>query len=234
MKTYFFIFLCLVVCNTASSQSAHALLRSGDLKYDNEDYLIAEEEYRKSLEENNTLKGTYNLGNAIYQQKRFDEAIRHYSKAADLAKDNNVKARAFHNLGNALYAKQNFQESIDAYKNSLRADPQDLETKFNLSQAQKQLKIQQQQQQQQQDSDSNEGENEQEQQQEGDKEQQEQQQEQQPVGQEQDEQEQQPKPKNLSKEEAQQLLDIMDEEERKVQEKVKKAQAKPSKSSKDW
>ena len=233
-------FLVILMLGKINAQSAHSFLRSGDLEYDNDQYQLAEEEYRKSLLEKNGIKGTYNLGNAIYQQKRFDEAVKHYMNAAEMAKDNTTKANAYHNLGNALYAQQDFQESVNAYKNALRLNPKDVETKFNLGQAQRQLRIQQQQQQQQQQqsSDSEEGENEpddqQQQQDSGEQQDQNPQQQQQPVGNDQEEQEQQPQPKDLSKEEAQQLLKIMDEEERKVQEKVKKAQSKPSKSSKDW
>lgn len=238
MKTHLILFFAFLFSLSAFAQTSHSLLRSGDLSYDNDDYQTAEEEYRKSLATENSTKGAYNLGNSIYQQKRFDEAIRHYTTAAESAKNNKVKSNAYHNLGNALYAKQDFQESINAYKNALRLDPKDLETKFNLGQAQRQLQIQQQQQQQQQNSDSKEGENDpddQQQQQEGEQQQDQQPQEQQqPIGNDQKEQDQQPQPKDLSKAEAQQLLEIMDEEERKVQEKVKKKQSKPSKSSKDW
>ena len=238
MKTYLIIFFTLCLGISSFAQSSHTLLRSGDSAYDKDDYQAAELGYRKSLEDKNSTKGAYNLANSIYQQERFDEAIRHYTTAAESAKDNTVKSNAYHNLGNALYAKQDFEESVNAYKNALRVDPKDVETKFNLGQAQRQLQIQQQQQQQQQNSDSKEGEEEpddQEQQQEGEEQQDQQPQDQpQPVGDDQKEQDQQPQPKDLSKEEAQQLLEIMDEEERKVQEKVKKKQSKPSKSSKDW
>ena len=112
-----------------SLKPAHSLLRNGDTAYDSDDYQAAEEEYRKSLEENNTTKGAYNLGNSIYQQKRFDEAIRQFTNAAETAKDNTTKSKAYHNLGNALYGKQNFEESVNAYKNALRLDPKDVENK---------------------------------------------------------------------------------------------------------
>ncbi len=218
---------------TAFAQSAHSFLRSGDQEYENDNFQLAEEDYRRALEEKESLKGAYNLGNSIYQQKRFDEAIRHFGKAAEMAADNRTKAKAFHNLGNALFGKQEFDKSIDAYKNALRLNPKDVETKFNLGQAQRQLRIQQQQQQQQNSDAQEEQQQEQQQEQAGNEQQQSQPQEQQSVGNEGKDQAQ-PQPKDLSKEEAQKLLEIMDEEERKVQEKLKKAQSKPSKSAKDW
>ena len=79
MKTYLITFFILLFSVSIFAQSSHTLLRSGDLSYDNDDYQAAEEEYRKSLEEKNSTKGAYNLANSIYQQKRFDEAIRHYT-----------------------------------------------------------------------------------------------------------------------------------------------------------
>jgi len=139
MKAYILVFITLFFSGALLAQSSHKLLRSGDNAYEDDNFQAAEERYRKALEEKNTTKGAYNLGNSIYQQKRFDEAIRHYSNAAETAKDNTTKSKAYHNLGNSLYAKQDFEESINAYKNALRLDPKDVETKFNLGQAQRQL-----------------------------------------------------------------------------------------------
>ena len=102
MKVYLVLFFTLFLGISTFAQSSHKLLRSGDASYDNDDYQVAEEEYRKSLEEKNSTKGAYNLANSIYQQKRFDEAIRHYTTAAESAKDNTVKSNAYHNLGLSL------------------------------------------------------------------------------------------------------------------------------------
>ena len=230
--------LCLFLAgNVIQAQSSHSLLRKGDKSYLENDYQEAEAQYRKALKDEPDLKGKYNLGNAIYQQERFDEAIKQYAEAAEKADDPGVRSSAFHNLGNAHFLKQEFDKSVDAYKSALRLNPKDVETKYNLAQAQRMLRLQQQQQQQQQEQQDQENQEEQEQQQQQQQEQQEQeqqQQQQQDSEQEQQQQQQEEAAQDLTKEEARKLLEIMEEEERKVQEKMRKAQAKPSKSAKDW
>ena len=211
-----------------AAQSAHSLLRKADEYYKSGDYTLAEETYRKAVQKANAAQGNFNLGNAIYQQSRYEEALQQFETAARQSKDDKGRSAAFHNLGNALYQQQQYDKSIDAYKNALRLDPEDLETKKNLALAQRKLIQQQQQQQQQQEEQNQEEQQEQEQQQ------------QQQQNQQQQNQEQEPSPSNaeeqrdLSKEEARKLLEIMEEEEKKVQEKVKKGQAKPTRSKKEW
>lgn len=226
----------------AKAQTAHKYHRSGDRQYMQGDYSEAEEDYRRSLLEDDTESARYNLGNSIYQQERYDEAIKYYEEAARTATDDRVKSRAYHNLGNSLFYQQEYDKSVDAYKSALRLNPKDVETKENLAMAQRLMQIQQQQQQQQQqegESEENEDQQQQQQQQEPQEDQQQQQNQQQQGDDQQGEQEQQEgeaeqQPKDLSKEEAQQLLDIIEGEERKVQEKMRKADKRPSKSEKDW
>ncbi len=267
----------IFLANTTFAQSAHGHLRNGDASYKSENFTTAEEHYRKALEKDgNSEKGKYNLGNAIYQQQRYDEAVKHYSEAALLAKDDELKAKAYHNLGNAhIYNAQNKQQdpeaqddamedlksAVEAYKNALRLNPKDMDTKNNLGLTQQVLKqIQQQQeqqqqqqqgepsddeqdqdqQQQQQEQQEGESQENQQQQQEGEQgEEQEQQQQQQQEGEQGEEQEAQgaeeAEEKDLNKEEARKLLEIMEDEERKVQEKLRKAKTKNAKHpDKDW
>ena len=200
---------CLFFCSGLYAQKDHSLLRKGDKDYKSQDYGEAEEHYRKALEKKNTSKGNYNLGNAIYQQDRYDEAVRRYENAISSTSDEATRAKAYHNLGNAYFNQEDYEKSVEAYKNALRLNPKDLETKINLAQAQR-LKLQQQQQQQQQQQDQEqeqqeEQEQQQQQQQNQDQEDQQQQQQQQSDQQQQQEQEQEmQKEKDLSKEEARQ------------------------------
>ena len=240
MKKLFICILALTITATqALAQPAHSFLRKADKSYQKEDYNGAEENYRKSLEEEYTEQGKYNLGNAIYEQDRYEEAMQHFEEVTESAADNGVKANAFHNLGNAHFLNQEYDKSVEAYKNSLRLDPKDMDTKKNLSMALQQMRLQQQQQQQQ---DQNENEDQDQEQQ--DQQQQEQQQEQEDQEQ-QDQQEQEQdqnqdqkqeqeseemEEKDLNKEEAKRLLEIMEEEEKKVQEKMRKAAGKKTKS----
>lgn len=226
-----------IVTGAFAQRGAHKWLRQGDKAYTNNQYPQAEEEYLKAQIKNNSTKGAFNLGNTIYQQERYQEAIEHYEAAAQAAKSPAVKGMAYHNLGNAYFQAQELEKSIEAYKNALRQRPNDQETKVNLALAKKQLQMQQQQQQQQQQNNENEDnqeQQEQQQQQQQDQEQQEQQQQAQNEQNEQEEQKEQQASEDLSKEEAEALLKIMEEEEKKVQEKVRKAKGKPSKSKKEW
>ena len=135
------------------AQSAHRLLREGNEAYKSDAYAGAEEAYRKSLEANSTARGHYNLGNAIYQQGRYDEAVRRYEHVIGNTDEAEVRAQAYHNLGNAHFQAQDYEKSVEAFKNALRQQPGDRSAQYNLAQAQRQLKMQQQQQQQQQQND---------------------------------------------------------------------------------
>ncbi len=237
-KTLFILVLCFI-SQLIFAQTAHKLLREGNKAYKEDDFAKAAEDYYKALAKDpSNIKGKFNLGNATYKNDGYDEAVRHFSSAAELAKDNQTKADAYYNLGNSLFKKAQAEEgkglekSVEAYKNSLRLNPNDMDTKKNLALTQRLIQMQQQQQQQQQQQEDQEQEQEKQEQQE----QQEQQQQQQQQNQEQQEEQEQPQeqPKDLSKEEALELLKIMDDEEKKVQEKMRKAKGNGKKPDKDW
>lgn len=225
------IFACFGL--TSFAQSGHQYRMEADQKYRENDFQKAEESYRKSLIEESSVNGTFNLGNSIYQQQRYEEAIKQYLDAANSAQNNQLKSHAYHNLGNAYFNNQDFKNSIDAYKNALRLDPQDIDTKQNLALAQRKL-IQQQQQQQQSQPQNENQENEQEKQEQQQQEQQQQQGEQDDGQQQQQEQEKEMEQKDLTKEEAEKLLQIIEQEEQKVQEKMRGEKKKKTKSAKDW
>jgi len=225
------------------SQTAHDLLREGNQAYKENNFSKAAEDYYKALAKDPTnIKGKFNLGNATYKNNGYDEAIQHFSSAAALAKDDKTKADAYYNLGNSLFRKaqadqgKGLEKSVEAYKNSLRLNPEDMDTKKNLALTQRLIQLQQQQQEQQQQQQDQNQEEQKEQEKQEKQEDQQQQQDQQQDKKEQEEQKQpQEKPKDLSKEEALELLKIMDEEEKKVQEKMRKAKSKGKKKpEKDW
>ncbi|RLD22145.1 MAG: hypothetical protein DRI69_02025 [Bacteroidetes bacterium] len=221
----------LLFAATANAQSAHKHKRSGDLMYDQGEYGVAEEEYRRANSEKTSATATYNLGNSIFQQERYDEAIRQYEQAAAITDDPLLQSRALYNLGNTYMQSQKFDKSVESYIKALKVDPNDLETKKNLTLALQQLQQQQQEQQQQQQESNEQEENDEEQ------EQQEQEQEEQEEGKQEEEQEPEPSEESqdeLTKEEAEELLRIIEAEDQKVQEKLRKASAKPRKTKKDW
>ena len=103
---------------TIEAQSAHKHLRNADEDYKVSNFEAAEEDYRKSLEKENSAQGRYNLGNAIYQQDRFEEAIKQYNDAIQTTGDPALRQKAYHNLGNAHFSKEEYDKSIEAYKNA--------------------------------------------------------------------------------------------------------------------
>ena len=139
------IVLCVFVSITLHAQSKHQLLRSGDASYSAGEYSKAEEAYRKAIEKEGKSQAKYNLGNSLYEQERYDEALEQYQSAINSAPNNQSKSQAYHNLGNSLFNDQKLKESMEAYKQALRYRPDDLETKHNLSYAKQILKQQQQQ-----------------------------------------------------------------------------------------
>jgi tetratricopeptide (TPR) repeat protein len=228
------VFLSLTVL--ADAQNERRFVRQGNRYYleairdttqlDTVRFGKAEAEYRKALEKRpHDPFWNFNLNSARYKQMQFEESAAAFQQLADQAEMPVEKARALHNLGNSLLFQQKIDESIDAYKEALRNNPTDLDTKYNLAYAQMLRNQQQNQDQQQQNQDQ--------QQQNQDQQQQQQNQDQQDQNQ---QQQQQPPPK-ISQQNAEQLLQALQNAERDIQEKVKKQQAreaKPARVEKDW
>jgi len=220
----------LLFAGTVMGQKAEReRIREGNKLYDKEQYTEAEIAYRKSVEVNpRSFEGAYDLGNALYKQQKFPEAAEQYmlvaSQGERLLSENpaNVDrlAQVFHNMGNISMQGKDYAKSIEAYKQSLRLNPTDDETRYNLALAQKLLENQEEQ------------EDEQDDQQEDQQDQQDQQQDNQdqnqqpPEQQEDQQQEQPPQNENMSRENAQQILDAFLQDEKDTQEKVKQEQAR--------
>lgn len=130
---------------TALEIEARQLVREGNELYNQLKFADAEVKYKKALEKNPDYEiANYNLGNALSQQKRNEEALKQYELVAKTTKDKFTRASTMHNIGNAHYQDKQYQKAIDSYKNSLRVNPKDDETRYNLALAQEQLKNQQQ------------------------------------------------------------------------------------------
>jgi tetratricopeptide (TPR) repeat protein len=195
-----------VVC----AQPAQKLVRSGNNAYKNGHFKDAEIDYRKALTKAPTSqKATFNLGNSLYKQQNFEEAAAQYLKLSQNEKKEAPKASVYYNLGNSLLQNKKYKESIDAYKMALRQNPKDEDTRYNLSYAM--TKLQQQKKQ-----DQNKKQQQQEQKQ-------------------QQKQQQQPKP-DMSKQDANRMLNAMNNNEKRTLDKTKNKQPKPTQSQpeKDW
>ena len=221
------VFLCSVTWLFAQEERPD--IRRGNQQYKDSNYVEAEVNYRRALEKNDqSFEAHYNLGDALFRQDKYAEALEQYAKAEQLIKgDDDMRkeqidgrlAATYHNMGNALYAQQQYDKAVAAYQQSLRRNPKDNDTRYNLVKAMQQLQQQQQQQQQNQDQ------NQQEQQQQ----QQEQQQQEQQQEQQQQQQEQQ-----MDKETAEQILQALEQDEQETQEKLQRQQGKKRRVEKEW
>lgn len=130
----------------AQAHPERRFIRSGNKGYERQDYTAAEERYRTALErEPNSYEAAFNLSDALYRQQKYDEAAQMLGKLSERGDLTAAqRAKVMHNLGNVRLAQQQLQEAADCYKESLRARPDDLETKYNLAYVQQLLKDQQQ------------------------------------------------------------------------------------------
>lgn len=230
IKKYLVLLLLLAPLTLFSQKEWRDVVR-GNKSYKNEKYVESEVDYRKGLEQNaSSFSANFNLGNALYRQEKYEDAAEQFAKASALAGSNKERiAAAQHNRGNALLSAQKIEEAIDAYKEALRNNPNDHDTRYNLAYAKHLLQQQQQQQQQNQQQQQQEEEQKQEQQQQN------QQQQEQP--QEQQQQQSQPQEQGMTKENAEQILEALRQDEKETLDKVKEQQAKKSKRyrvEKDW
>ncbi len=208
-------------------QADRKYIRQGNKQYENGSFDESEVSYRKALDKNtSSYAGDFNLGDALYKQEKYEEAVNKFSTLSGNETDKQKLGQIYHNLGNSLLKANQIEESIEAYKNALRNNPTDIETKHNLAYA---LSLLQQQQQQQQ-SRQNQDQQNQQQDQKNSQDQQEQKAEQ-------NEQESQEQPLDqISKEDAQRILEALKQDEQKLQERLKKqlARTKRVKVLKDW
>lgn len=235
----------LLFCSGAAfaQKAERKNVREGNKLYADEKFTESEIAYRKSLEVNpRSVEGTYNLGNALYKQQKFPEAAEQYQlltgQAEKMVETEEGRARlasVFHNLGDISMQSKEYQKSVEAFKQSLRLNPKDDETRYNLALAQKLLEDQQNQNQDQNQDQQNQDKNED---QENKDDQQQQQQQQQQNDQKEDKtQQEQQQNEQMSQDNAQQMLDAFLQDEKETQEKVKKAQAQQQqrrKTEKEW
>lgn len=217
-RVYFILVLICATVLEISSQSSHKLLLNGDDHYTVENFESAEEYYRKAREKERSLKSDYNLGNTTYKQERFEEAAEYFQSAVNLAQNDADRSRAYYNLGNSLFENQQLKEAASAFKDAIKLDPQNSEARYNLAVTRQALRMMQQQQEQQN----------------------------------QEEQQQNAQPDSLNRNnpssfdstrlekqeldstDARKLLEIIQNEELKVQEKMRKFNSNRKRPVKDW
>ena len=226
MNRILVIFIVLFSITQVWAQQEGPDLRRGNKEYKHENYTEAEVNYRRGLDKNNdSFEGHFNLGDALFRQEKYPEALEQYQKAESLLKGDDKTRKAeldrrlaatYHNMGNALYAQQQYDKSVAAYQQSLRHNPKDNDTRYNLVKAMQQLQQQNQNQQQNQEQNND------------STQQQEQQQEQQQNQQQEQNQDQ------MDRETAEQILQALEQDEQETQEKLQRQQGKKRRVEKNW
>jgi tetratricopeptide (TPR) repeat protein len=208
------------------AQGERKYIRQGNKEYEDKAYDESEIQYRKALEKDiSSYEGNFNLGDALYKQEKFEDASKKFSGLAATEKDRKELAKIYHNLGNSLLQANKVPESIEAYKNALRNNPDDYETKHNLAWALNLLQQQQQQQNQNQDKQHEDKEKQ-------DQNQQDQQQQQNELNEQQEEQQSD----KISKEDANRILEALQQDEKQLQDKLKQQLVRNQRAVvlKDW
>lgn len=255
MKQFIIIIALLLSSSWLYAQDPKGLIHKGNELYTQKKYDEAADAYGKATDKKGALplEGNFNLGDALYKQKKFDDAAQHFTDIGTSNASPAVKAKAYHNLGNSLLESKKYQESIDAYKKSLLNNPKDDQTRYNLAYAQEKLKQQQQQNKKNQNNKNNQQNKDQQKQNQDKKDQDKKNQNQkdkdknkdnkdqnqgnkpQPKDQ-QDQGQPKPKPGGIPKQRLENLLDAVNNEEKKVQDKVnaKKVKGVQVQNEKDW
>ena len=259
------VFLMILGCLSAFSvmaQQERKFIREGNDFFHQQDFEKAEVEYRKAVDQKmDSFEATFNLADALYKQKKYEEAFKKFSELAQRETNKERLGEIYHNMGNTLLSLEKVDESIEAYKESLRNRPSATETKYNLEFARqkKQQNQQNQDQQNQNQQDQNKDQDKQEQnkdQQNKDQDKQDQNKDQQDKNQDkqdqnkdqqdknqdkqdqnkdqqnqnQNQQQQKPQEGKISKEDAERLLEALQNDEKNVQEKVQKQKAQEQKA----
>ena len=134
------LYITLLLLFTAAAVQAQrlperSLVRKGTRQYNKGNYEQAIGRYEEALKAApGQFEATYDLGNALYKAERFDRAEQTMMQAAaDSLRSDTERAEAFYNLGNAQFKQQKYKEALESYKQSLRLNPADMETKYNYA-----------------------------------------------------------------------------------------------------
>lgn len=220
MKKFLVLSILIIQALVGFAQTDRQHIRYGNRWFKQDNYVKAEAEYRKAVDKNpSNPQALYNLGCALLMQKKDSAAIQQFENAGKIETDPKRKAMAYHNIGWICQSLKMYGEAVEAYKESLRNNPSDNETRYNLALCKRQQKKDKQDKQQQ--------EKKQQQNQGEDKSQ---------KKKEQDKNQQQKQQEKMSKENAEQMLNAAMQQEQQTQQRIKDAmrQTKSRKLQKNW
>ena len=216
LRNTLLLIMLLLAFQDATAQTDRKLIRQGNRQFRNQHYEEAEATYRKASAANaQNPEAQYNLGCALMAQQKDSMAMKCFQNSAQLHTDKQRKAQAYHNMGVILQQKQQFGEAAEAYKAALRNNPKDNETRYNLALCLKQMKNQPKQNQNQK-KDENKDKNKDKEKEKNENKNQK------------DQKQPEEKPEQMSKENAEQLLNAAMQQEKATQQRMKKAQQQPS------
>ena len=216
LRNTLLLIMLLLACQGATAQTDRKLIRQGNRQFRNQHYEEAEATYRKASAANaQNPEAQYNLGCALMAQQKDSMAMKCFQNSAQLHTDKQRKAQAYHNMGVILQQKKQFGEAAEAYKAALRNNPKDNETRYNLALCLKQMKNQPKQNQNQK-KDENKDKNKDKEKEKNENKNQK------------DQKQPEEKPEQMSKENAEQLLNAAMQQEKATQQRMKKAQQQPS------
>lgn len=216
LRNTLLLLMLLLAFQSATAQTDRKLIRQGNRQFRNQHYEEAEATYRKASAANaQNPEAQYNLGCALMAQQKDSMAMKCFQNSARLHTDKQRKAQAYHNMGVILQQKKQFGEAAEAYKAALRNNPKDNETRYNLALCLKQMKNQPKQNQNQK-KDENKDKNKDKEKEKNENKNQK------------DQKQPEEKPEQMSKENAEQLLNAAMQQEKATQQRMKKAQQQPS------
>ena len=232
LKPIILLISLLTTFSLSAQKAVRKNIRKGNKSYNEQKYEQAVNHYEEALKINpNALEPNFNLGNTYYRQNEWDKSIEQQNHYLLLEKENPQKlASGWHNIGNALLHKKDLEKSMEAYKTALRINPQDDETRYNLAVVQKMIK-------------DNEQEEDQEDQQDKNKDEKEDDQKQPPEEQDKPKKpEEQSEPEQMSRDNARQILQAIEQDEKETQERLNEMKAEERKQqaqenrrqNKDW
>lgn len=133
IKSMIITVVTLLAAWPAIAQQERKFIREGNELFEKQNFEKAEVEYRKAADKKaNSFEAAFNMADALYKQKKYDEALEQFSALAKQETDKERLGEIYHNIGNTLLAMEKTDESIEAYKNSLRNRPASEQTKYNL------------------------------------------------------------------------------------------------------
>ncbi|MBR5728817.1 MAG: tetratricopeptide repeat protein [Prevotella sp.] len=226
MRRHLLYIILAILSTTAYAQADRQHIRGGNRLYRDKQWAQAEVEYRKALASNaQNPQALYNLGCALMMQQKDSAAIVQYQKAAQAETNKLRRSRSFHNIGVICQSLKMYGDAIKAYQQSLRDNPADDETRYNLALC----KRQNQQNQQNQDKEQNKDKNK-------DQDKKDQQDKKQNKNNDQKQDKQQDQNDKMSKENAEQLLNAAIQNEKATQQRLKKAMQQPQRRNiqKNW